>query len=131
MARIKVNPEAEVRNFAPVKAGTYFMKVETSEEKTSEKGNAYINWRLSFVDPADRLQGLNGQPLKGMPGNIFYRTMLAPEQQWKLRAIVECALGSWRDFDENELYGKEVTCIVGEEEYQGDIKNVITRIVKE
>jgi len=129
MAKFKVNPEAEVRSFNPVKAGTYLMKIVKSEGKTSEKGNSYIKWQLSFVDTPDRLLGIDGQPLKGLPNSVFFNTMLAPDMQWNLRAIVESALGAWRDFDDTELYGKEVTAVITEDEYQGEINNKCSRIV--
>ena len=129
MGRIKVNPEAEVRSFSPVKAGTYLMKITKSEEKTSEKGNSYIKWQLAFVDAPDRLLGIDGQALKGAPGNVFFNTMLNPDMQWNLRAIVEGALGQWRDFEPNELYGKEITCVITEDEYQGEISNKCSRVV--
>jgi hypothetical protein len=129
MARIKVNPSAEVRSFAPVKAGTYLMKIIKHEEKTSEKGNQYIKWQLQFVDAPDRLLGIDGQALKGAPGSVFFNTMLNPDQQWNLRAIVEGALGQWCDFEPNELYGKEITCVISEDEYQGEISNKCSRVV--
>ncbi len=44
MAKIRVNPEAEVKSFNPVKAGTYLMRIKASEERTSEAGNQYIRW---------------------------------------------------------------------------------------
>jgi hypothetical protein len=129
MGKFKINPAVEVKQFCPVKAGTYRMKIADSKEKTSDAGNQYIEWRLSFVDGQDRLLGINGQALAGNPGSVFLRTMLNPDQQWKLRALIEGALGEWRDFDSSELYGKEIDAVVGEEEYQGEIRNVITRVV--
>ena len=129
MGKFKINPAAEVKQFSPVKAGTYRMKIADSKEKTSEAGNQYIEWRLTFVDSNDRLVGLDGQPLSGNAGSVFLRTMLNPDQQWKLRALVEAALGEWRDFDSTELYGREIDAVVGEDAYQGEVRNVITKVV--
>ena len=129
MGQFQVNPDAEVSQFNPVKAGTYRMKVLKHEEKESQAGNKYFKWQLGFIDPADSLLGIDGAPLKGAPSSIFLNTMLAPDLQWKLRALVEAALGSWRDFEPTELYGKEVECAVTEREYEGNISNEISRVI--
>lgn len=129
MPRVTVNPNAEVSQFNPVKAGTYRLKITGSEQKQSQAGNDYIEWTLKFVDPADSLTGVDGQPLKGQPSNIRLRTMLSPELQWKLRGLVEAALGSWRDFDEDELYGKEVEVSIKEEPFEGVIRNTAGRVI--
>ena len=129
MPRISVNPEAEVSQFNPVKAGVYKMRVTGSEQKKSQAGNDYIEWQMKFVSSADELKGIDNQPLKGQPSNVRLRTMLSPELQWKLRALVESALGEWRDFDEDELYGKEVEVKIEEEEYEGTIRNTAGRVL--
>lgn len=129
MPRITVNPKAEVSQFNPVKASTYQMKIVGSEQKSSDKGNDYIQWTLAFVDAPDQLMGIDGQPLKGLPSQVRLITMLGAELQWKLRGIVEAALGSWRDFDEDELYGKEVEVKVSEDEFEGTIRNRADRVI--
>ena len=105
------------------------MRITGSEQKTSQASNDYIEWTLKFVEPADSLTGVDGQPLKGQPSNIRLRTMLSPELQWKLRGLVEAALGEWRDFDESELYGKEVEVRINEEDYEGQIRNNAGRVI--
>jgi hypothetical protein len=129
MGVFKVNPDAELKSFAPVKAGTYRMKIVKHTEEISQKGNNYFKFQLAFVDPADRLLGIDGQPLRGLAGSVFYNAMTNPEQQWSLRAIVEGALGSWRDFEPADLYGKEVTAVIIEDEYEGNINNKVSKIL--
>lgn len=138
MPIVKVNPAAEPSagaDFVPVKPGPYTMRIAGSAERSSKEGNPYISWRLEHTAPADQLLGIDGKPVVGTPGSVFHSTRIDEGKQGMLRALVEAALGEWRDFDPEELYGREIQVNLkldyfkkdGEEETR--VKNEVARIV--
>ncbi len=134
MARINVNPEAEVSaNFEVAQPGTYRMRVEGSEnfpavqEFTSQAGNTCLKVRLVYCDPSI-INKLDGTPSKNLGAIIDSSLVISPsDKQGKLRSFVESAGLQWADFDTDELAGKEVTALVGLDTYQGVEKNQIKR----
>lgn len=130
MARISVNPNAEVGGFVPVQAGTYTLRIEGFEERTSKEGKPYLSWRMAITTPKDGIIGTDGQALSGNPASVFYSTRTDEEAQGMLRGLVEKVLGEWREFDTDELVGKEVEATLKEDTYAGNVKNVVGRILR-
>ena len=113
--KFTVNPNAEVREgFDAVAEGDYKLKILGYEEKTSQKGGQYLNWKLGFVDSPSSLKAFDpnkeGKVVANL-GNIFYMTMLAADQQWNMRALVEGCGINWGSFsgDCDELINMEIT----------------------
>ena len=133
MGRISVNTAVEPvegADFCPVKPGVYVMRVAGAQEKISKEGKPYISWRLEHTLAADQMLGLDGKPITGTPGGVFHSTRTDQEKQGMLRAFVQAVLGEWREFDTEELFGKELTVSLGTDTYEGKTKNTVGRIVK-
>jgi hypothetical protein len=125
---ININPEAEVKTgFAPVKPGTYQIRVKEVTNRNPEKNDLKVVFE--FVQPSTELLGIDNNPLKGNAGSLFDYVMLEPDKQWKLRQLIEACGMPWADFDEMELQGKELYAIIKTEPYEGEIKNKINRYV--
>jgi len=129
MAIISVNPSAEVKTgFAPVKPGTYQVRIKSVEDRNPEKNDIKIVYE--FVQPASELIGIDNEPLKGNAGSLFDYIMLDNEKQWKLRQLTEACGLPWAAYDPLvELPGREVYVVVKIEEYNSEMKNKITRYV--
>lgn len=129
MAIINVNPEAEVKTgFAPVKPGTYAVRIKSVEDRNPEKNDLKIV--LEFTQPVSELYGIDNEPLKGNAGSLFDYIMLDNEKQWKLRQLTEACGLPWAAYDPLvELPGRELYVIVKTEAYEGEIKNKISRYV--
>jgi hypothetical protein len=128
MGMIRVNPEAEVKaGFAPVKAGTYAMRIKEITDRNPEKNDLKVV--LEFVAPASELIGLDNEPLKGSAGSLFDYIMLDFDKQWKLRMITEAAGLPWGNFDPMDLQGKELNVVVKLETYEGEQRNKVARYV--
>ena len=130
--RFEVDPSAEAQTgFEDVKPGTYPMRiVEATEGVGQSSGEPNIKWRLEHVTSKDQLVNQGGKPLTGTPGGLFYYTNLTVGKQGMLRALVEAALGEWRSAESDELLGKEVQVVVKNENYNGELRNKVARIVK-
>ena len=122
--RINVNPNAEVSQFNPVKAGTYSLRIEAVEQLEGPKG-PYLKWRMAITTSTDEICGIDGEALKGAPSSIFAITSLIPEAQFKLRQLVEAAGLAWDDFDTEDLLGKEISAKVDERTYEGTVSNEV------
>lgn len=134
MGMIKVNPGIEASlgmEFNPVKPGVYTLRVVSHQDRVSQdEGNPYISWRLEHVASADQLTGTDNKPLAGSPGGVFYSTRTDEGTQGLLRGLVEATLGEWRDFEPEELYGKEVEVSLRLSTFNGKTKNEIGKLVK-
>lgn len=128
MGIINVNPEAEVKaGFAPVKAGTYQMRIKEVTNRNPEKNDLKVVFE--FVQPANELIGLDNEPLKGNAGSLFDYVMLDMDKQWKLRMLAEAAGMPWTNFDEQDLVGRELLVTVKLELYEGEQRNKVARYV--
>lgn len=130
MALINVNPEAEVKaGFAPVKPGTYVMRIKEVLDRNPEKND--LKLILEFVQPVSELSGIDGQPLKGLAGGVFDYIMLAADKQWKFRQLTEACGMTWGDYDPvMELPQKELSVVLKTEEYpvgSGTFTNKVVR----
>lgn len=146
MSMFTVNMEAEASlGFEPVKAGTYPMRIEkhvgTGQDGQplvgKDSGKPYWKWQLAHLTPKAQLVGLEGKPIQGNAGSVFYNTSLAQDTQGMLRALVEAALGGWRNFDPQELVGKQLNVVLKVRERKdkegnptGQFDNDVARIVK-
>ena len=104
--------------FEKIEPGTYLARVEKIEQRMSQANKPYLNWTFNIV----------GGQYDGR--KAFYMTSLAPNALWKLKDMLVNACGLDRedlkgsfDFDETEFIGEEVALIVGEEEYQGEMRD--------
>ena len=104
--------------FEKIEPGTYLARVEKIEQRMSQANKPYLNWTFNIV----------GGQYDGR--KAFYMTSLAPNALWKLKDMLVNAFGLDRedlkgsfDFDETEFIGEEVALIVGEEEYQGEMRD--------
>ena len=126
--RIVVNPDAEVSAFAPVRPGTYRMRISEVEDRRPEKEDLHII--LVHTMPANELTGIDGEPLKGQASSVHDYLQLAPDKQWKLRSVVEAAGMEWGDFMPSDLKDKEVELAVTTETYNDQLRNRAGRYVK-
>lgn len=134
MARITVNPEAEVNvGFDLAAPGIYRMRFEGTDNMaavtpfTSKSGNECLKVRAVFADPT-LVSKADGTPVKNLGGIIDNSLVVTPaDKQGKLRSVVEAVGLAWADFDTDDLNGKEFMAKIGVEEYNGDKKNVIAR----
>lgn len=104
--------------FEKIEPGTYLARVEKIEQKMSQANKPYLNWTFTIVG--------------GQYDNrkAFYMTSLAPNALWKLKEMLVNAFGKSKeelagafDFDETDYIGEEVALIIGEEEYQGEMRD--------
>jgi hypothetical protein len=126
---INVNPSAEVKSgFAPVKPGTYRMRIKEVTDRNPEKNDLKVV--MEFVQSASELYGIDNEPLKGSAGSLFDYVQLDMDKQWKLRMITEAAGLPWADYDAViELQGKELDVVVKTELYEGEQRNKVARYV--
>lgn len=127
MAIINVNPAAEVKTgFAPVKPGTYLMRIKEVTDRNPEKND--LKLVLEFVSPASELLGVDNEPLKGNAGSLFDYIMLADDKQWKLRQLTEACGLPWQAYDPLvELPGRELKVVVKTEVYEDETRNKVSR----
>lgn len=138
MAILVPNPQAEAdAGFDVAQPGTYRLRVEGSAnfpaatEFTSKSGNTCLKLRLVFADPT-AVTTTKGSPAKNLGSIIEQSLVISPaEKQGKLKSCVESAGIDWLSFtDTDMLVGKEVNCLVGLEDYNGETRNVIKRYLK-
>ena len=104
--------------FESIEPGNYLARVEKIESKMSQAGKPYLNWhfKISGGDYDNR--------------TAFFMTSLAPNALWKLKQVLIAAfdkeeedLSGEFELDTEELIGHEVTLIIGEEEYNGEMRD--------
>lgn len=110
--------------FEKIEPGTYAARVEKVEQKTSQAGKPYLNWTFNLM----------GGEYDGR--KAFYMTSLAPNALWKLKDTLIKAFGFSKDdlsgvfdLDTEELIGMEVALVIGEEEYQGEMRDRVLNVV--
>lgn len=139
MVRITANPAAEAdigfENAAP---GVYAMRCEGSPnmnavsefDSKSTPGNKGLKLRWVFSDPSGVVT-TEGKPARNLGSIIDQSCLFFPEdKQGKLRSLVEAAGLPWTDFDSEQLVGAEVLCKIELDEYNGTVRNKISRYVK-
>lgn len=104
--------------FEKIEPGTYLARVEKIEQKMSQAGKPYLNWTLQLM----------GGDVDGR--KTFFMTSLAPNALWKLKDCLIKAFGYTKDdlsgqfeLDIEELIGQECAVVIGEEEYQGEMRD--------
>ena len=104
--------------FEKIEPGTYLARVTKIEQRMSQANKPYLNWEFQIVG--------------GEYDNrkAWYITSLAPNALWKLKDMLINAFGKSKeelagefDFDETEFIGEEVALIIGEEEYNGEMRD--------
>ena len=121
---IRVDFTGVQSGFEKIEPGTYLARVESIEQKMSQAQKPYLNWKFSIVG--------------GEYDNrkAFYMTSLAPNALWKLKDTLIKAFGFTKedlagafDLDVEELIGQECGLIIGEEEYQGEMRDRVLDVV--
>lgn len=117
------------------------MKFQRVEEplRTSEKGNQYVQMRLTHLAPGAELQSLEtGLPLteSDLASSVRTNFMLTEKGQGTIRQAIEATGGVWPqsgEIDENwiqdSLDGREVVVRLKTREYKGDWSNEVQRFV--
>jgi len=97
---------SEVNN-EPIPSGVYKTQVLAAEQKTSEKGQQYISWKLNIVGAEGDLAKFNNQW-------IFHSTMCEGKAANMLKKFYKAAMGEdlTGAFDTEQLLGKEVQVVV-------------------
>ena len=135
------NPNAEANlAFDIAKPGQYRLRIEGSPNmpgvsepapSKSTPGNMVMKVRLVFADPT-AVTTIADLPAKNLGSIIDNSLVTMPaEKQGKLRSLVESAGLVWNEFTDTQmLMGKEVTAVLGIEEYNGEQKNTVKRYLK-
>lgn len=104
--------------FEKIEPGIYSGRVSKIEQKVSQAGKPYLNWTLEIV----------GGEYDGR--KTFFMTSLSPNALWKLKDVLLNAFGFTKedlsgnfDFDITDLIGQECAIVMGEEEYQGEMRD--------
>ena len=115
---IRVDFTGVSSGFEKIEPGTYLARVESIEQKMSQAGKPYLNWKFNLV----------GGEYDGR--KAFYMTSLSPNALWKLKDTLINAFGFSKedlagafDIDVEDLIGQECALIIGEEEYQGEMRD--------
>ena len=115
----------EATKFEQASPGTYPMKIDEVEEKTSkEKKEPMLLVWFRFLDPE----------LDKKIGRVPRNFMLAGKgagftvELWKKATGQNIADGK-TEIDSDDLVGKELTCEVTNEEYEGQMRNKIEKII--
>jgi hypothetical protein len=101
-----------------IKDGTYRAEVVECEEKESEEGNPYLNWKFKLT------------PKKGPAVLVYDVTSLQPQALWRLRLLLE-TIGEEipdgvMDLDPPSYIGRELEVEITNEKYEGRDKPRIT-----
>jgi len=132
MAKLNANPNVEASaSFDIVKPGVYRMRVKEVTEFTAASGSTCWRLRAEYAQP-EQCEKLDGAPANN-PGTVLDSGLvIAPaEKQGKLRGMVEACGKQWGDLDSDDLVGLEFDAKIDTEEYNGELKNVIRRYLKQ
>lgn len=104
--------------FEKIEPGTYLARVGKIEQRMSQANKPYLNWEFTIT----------GGQYDGR--KAWYMTSLSPNALWKLKDVLINAFGKDRedlagdfDLDTEELIGEEVALIIGEEMYNGEMRD--------
>lgn len=110
--------------FEKIEPGTYLARVSNIEERTSKAGKPYLNWEFTLI----------GGDVDGR--KTWYMTSLAPNALWKLKDMLVKAFGRDKEevsgnfeLDPTDYIGEEVALIIGEEEYNGEMRDRVLDVV--
>ena len=90
-------------NNDPIPAGTYKVRVEEVEQKTTKAGEPRLSWKLKIFGAEGELAKYNNWP-------VYHSTMLVGKGAGMLKSFYKAAMGSepTGPFDATTLYGKEL-----------------------
>lgn len=134
------NPQAEAQlDFDVIQPGVYPVRIKevlTTKKDGSplvdKNGKEYVSLSFDYVDPSSILK-LDGTPAKN-PGSLFENYVsFDPDQQWKLRSIVEACGLEWGTVNSTDaLIGQELQVKVKLGKTQdGEQRNEISRYVQQ
>lgn len=121
---IRVDFTGVSSGFEKIAPGTYLARVEEIEQKISQAGKPYLNWKFTII----------GGEYDGR--KAFYMTSLSPNALWKLKDVLIKAFGYSKqdlagsfDLDIVDLIGQEAALVMGEEEYQGEMRDRVLDVI--
>lgn len=85
--------------------GLYKARVEGVEQKTSKAGAPYLKWTMSIF-------GAEGNNARYNNFKLWHTTMLSGKGAGILRDFLTATLGEARQFQTDEVLGKEVSVLV-------------------
>lgn len=121
MAHIDVNLD-DVKEGELHPEGLTLVRIAKGEirSKKGDESSKYINWQLEAIDTD------NKRPL-------YLMTSLKLEALWNLKSFLQEAGVQWNSdgsFDTEEALGAEIYVTVGQEEYDGTIRNTVKKPYK-
>ena len=104
--------------FEKIEPGNYLARVKSVEQKMSQANKPYLSWQFTIIGGEYDSR------------TAFYMTSLSPNALWKLKDTLINAFGYTKedlagefDLDIQDLIGQECTLVIGEEEYQGEMRD--------
>lgn len=126
MPRVTIDTN-DIKTFEPTVPGPYTMTFDSVEDEvqvSEEKGTRYLVSWLKFTDPA----------LAEKCGRVKYNLILTgagagfTRDAWKAATGEELPLKAQIDIDTDQLIGRTVVVLIGNETYKGNLRNVAERI---
>ena len=102
MPVIAANPKAEAPDFNPVRDGDYDMRITKQEVMEPNEYGQSIRFQLKHVT-TDGLQGIDGNPLKGVAETVSFFAGIDMEEnsQGRLRKVWEATGRVWPTEEQN------------------------------
>lgn len=126
MPRVIFDPTQAV-TFSTAQPGTYPFRIDEVKGplKSKEKGEAMLEVYFRFVD--DRLHQKHGRVIRNymLEGKGAGFTV----DLWKKVTGESIDLSQPGEIDTDDLIGKEITCELGNEDYQGELRNRIEKVI--
>jgi Protein of unknown function (DUF669) len=112
---------SEAVELTPIQPGVYKTRIVDVEQKTSRKGDAYLQWKLQIF-------GATGEFSKFNNLHVRNTTMLTGKGAGRLKELALAALGKVpAPFDTNEFIGRELLAtIVPETDQAGNKTSYVT-----
>ena len=101
--------------------GQYRAQITNAKVKTAKSGDSQvIEWELTVQDPAH------------MGRKLFINNSLKETALWNLKRFVEAAGASFdaTGFDTEQMLGKMILAVVGQEPYEGRVVNRVMDTLK-
>ena len=97
----------EASNDGPMPEGEYTVRVSGVENKVSQAGNPYLNWKLTVFGMEGDLSRYNNWP-------IFHRTMLTGKGSGILKSFLKATAPDYDggELDTDDILGAEVAVTI-------------------
>lgn len=106
---MQITPDfSEAIESSPIPAGVYKVRITGVEQKTSRKGDPYLNWKLTIFGAEGELSSCNNRP-------VFMVTMLKGPGAGRLKDLAKAALGELPEtWDTDQFLGRELEAVLVE-----------------